>query len=95
MINKFQTLPSEQVSLSKAEMVHMTDHSQEGIIMRNTNLGSSTTHASIAQGMYSFFNPFVEYFHSSPLNIFFISHLFVCSLVIKLMSLAAPIKINS
>ena len=56
MINKFQTLSLIQSSSSssKAEMAQITDHCQEEIVMCNADSGSSTTRASIAQGMYTF-----------------------------------------
>lgn len=72
MIN-FQTLPSQQLSSSKAEMAHSTDHCQEEIVMCNADSGgSSTTQALIAQGMYSLFNHFCRVLP------FFYTLLFMC-----------------
>lgn len=74
MIIKLQTSLSEQVSLSKAEIAHITDRCQEKIAMCNIDSESSTTRALIAQGMYSFFNYFVKYCRYSPLNLFLMCH---------------------
>lgn len=77
MINQFQTLSSEQLSSSIAEMTPITDCSKEDIVTCNSDSASSSTWESTAQGMYSPFNYFVKYCPSSPLTMLFMCVLHV------------------